>query len=243
MMFNQLGDSDLKVSQICLGTMTFGNPVKKKDAIKLVHWCLDQGINFIDTADIYEGYDRHLQSSGGVAEKILGQALLGKRDTVILTTKVGNPVGGSYIGSGLGRKHILHQVNKSLKQLQTDYIDVYQMHKPDSETPLEESIGVFAELIESGKIQYWGVSNFDANQVADVLKVCQMNSWAKPIVSQSPYSWLNRQVEHELIPVLASNNIALTPYRILEGGLLTGKYNKGSEQEKEHLWFLLLTIG
>ena len=239
MNYNRLGLSELSVSQICLGTMTFGNPVEKKEAIEMVHWSMDNGINFFDTADIYEGYDRHSESPGGVSEKILGEAFMGQRDKVIITTKVGNSIGGDYVGSGLGRKHIEHQVHKSLEQLKTDYIDVYQMHKPDTNTPFEESIEVFVELKKQGKIRYWGVSNFDAYQLTDVLEICKVNSWESPIVSQLPYSWLNRQLEDELIQLLESSKIALTPYRILEGGLLTGKYNKGTKQEegcrlKEH---------
>ncbi len=234
MTYRQISVSDLEVSIICLGTMTFGKPVKAKQAIEMVHWCMDNGINFFDTADIYEGYDRHANSKGGVAEKILGQALQGKRENVILTSKVGNSVGGNYKGSGLTRSHIEHQVIQSLKHLKTDYIDIYQMHKPDLETPLEESIGVFVELIKSGKIRYWGISNFNASQLTDVLKVCEANNWPKPIVSQSPYSWLNRQLENDLIPLLEFNNISLTPYRILEGGLLTGKYKKGTELNEEN---------
>lgn len=234
MNYRQLGDSDIKVSVICLGTMTFGNPVKKKEAIELVNWSFDSGLNFFDTADIYEGYDRHPQSFGGIAEKILGKALKGKRDKVIITTKVGNSIGGKYSGSGLNKKHINHQINRSLKYLKTDYVDIYQMHKPDPKIPIEESISSFLELIELGKIRYWGISNFGVNQLEDILKICEINDWQKPLVCQSPYSWLNRQLENDLIPLLESNNISLTPYRILEGGLLTGKYKKGKELKEEN---------
>ena len=234
MKYNNLRLSNLKVSQICLGTMTFGNPIKEKSAIEMVHWCIDNEINFFDTADIYEGYDRHANSKGGVSEKILGEAFKGKRDKVIITTKVGNSIGGTYVGSGLGKNHIEHQVHQSLKRLKTDYIDVYQMHKPDVKTPIEESIQVFIDLIELGKIRYWGVSNFNAIQLTEVLNICDANNWEKPIVSQSAYSWLNRNVEESLIPLLESNNISLTPYRILEGGLLTGKYHQVKPKSEEN---------
>ena len=233
MKYNKLGLSDLEVSQICLGTMTFGNPVNIVEAIELIHWALDKGINYIDTADIYEGYDRHSASAGGVAEKFIGVALKGRRDKVVLTTKVGNSIGGDYVGSGLGEKHIEHQINRSLKFLNTDYIDVYQMHKPAPLTPLEESISVFINLIKSGKIRHWGVSNFNTIEMSNLLNICKKNDWQLPIVSQSAYSWLNRELEHEFIPLLKRNKIALNPYRILEGGLLSSKYKKGITAKKD----------
>lgn len=232
MKFNKLGLSNLHVSQICLGTMTFGNPVNKVEAIELIHWALDNDINFIDTADIYEGYDRHATSAGGMAEKFIGYALKGRRNKVIVTTKVGNSIGGDYVGTGLGAKHIEHQINRSLQFLNTDYIDVYQMHKPDPLTPLEESISVFMNLIKSGKIRYWGVSNFNTFEMSNLLNICKQNNWQLPIVSQSAYSWLNRELENEYIPLLKRNKIALNPYRILEGGLLSSKYKKGVVAEK-----------
>lgn len=239
MEFNKLGNSELYVSQICLGTMTFGNPIDKNSSLNLVHWVIDHDINFIDTADIYEGYDRTLGSPGGVSEKILGEALVGKREKIILCTKVGNPVGGQYNGSGLGRKHIEHQVNDSLKRLRTDYIDIYEMHKPDPYTTIEESINVFSDLIISGKIRHWGISNFDTALINQILHSCRKNGWPEPIVCQAPYSWLNREVEKTLLPFCESNNISVTPYRILEGGLLTGKYKSGipgkeNSRMKEH---------
>lgn len=233
MKYNKLGPSDLIVSQICLGTMTFGNPVRKVEAIELIHWALDKGINYIDTADIYEGYDRQASSAGGVAEKFIGIALKGRRNKVVLTTKVGNSIGGEYVGSGLGEKHIEHQINRSLKYLNTDYIDVYQMHKPDPLIPLEESISVFMRLIKSGKIRHWGVSNFNSIELENILNICKKNDFQLPIVSQSAYSWMNRKLENEFIPLLERNNIALNPYRILEGGLLSSKYKKGITAEKD----------
>jgi aryl-alcohol dehydrogenase (NADP+) len=213
--------------------MTFGNPVNKIEAIKLIHWAWDNGINYIDTADIYEGYNRHADSAGGVSEKFIGNALKGRRDKVVLTTKVGNSIGGDYVGSGLGEKHIEHQINRSLQFLNTDYIDVYQMHKPDPLTPMEESISVFMNLIKSGKIRHWGVSNFDTIEMSNLLNICKKNDWQPPIVSQSAYSWLNRELENEFIPLLIDNKITLNPYRILEGGLLSSKYKKGITAKKD----------
>ena len=133
--YREIGNSGIKVSSICLGTMNFSNPVSDEDSIKMLHWALDHGINFIDTADIYEGYDRVLGSPGGKAESIIGDGLKEKRKQAIITTKVGNSVGGSsYEGAGLGEKHITHQINASLKRMQTDYVDIYELHKPDPES-------------------------------------------------------------------------------------------------------------
>jgi len=220
--------TEVSVSPICLGTMTFGNPVERPDAIRMVHWALDNGINFIDTADIYEGYDRVLGSPGGVAETILGEALQGRREKVIITTKVGNPIGGDYKGTGLGRKHMLHQIDASLTRMQTDYVDFYELHKNDPDTPLEESVSVMAQLIEQGKVRHWGFSNFEAPQILEMVQTCRRNNWPQPVISQPFYTWLHRSLESDYIPACRKNNIGITPYRVLESGLLTGKYSRGT---------------
>ena len=145
-------NTSLTVSPLCLGTMTFGNPVGEKDAIDIVHRALERGINFIDTADMYEGYDRYVGSPGGAAEEILGKALRGRRDQAVLATKVGMAVGPDPDDGGLGRTHILRECDRSLKRLATDRIDLYYMHKPDPDTPVEESIEAFMDLLKSGKV-------------------------------------------------------------------------------------------
>jgi len=221
-------NTDLDVSPVCLGTMTFGNPVAREDAIRIVHWALAHGVNFIDTADMYEGYDRYFGSPGGVAEAILGEALRDRRDQAVVTTKVGNPIGdGQYEGTGLSREHILHQIDASLARLGTDYVDIYELHKADPDTPLEESVGVMAELVSSGKVRHWGFSNFDADQIREMLAICDQNGWPRPVIAQPPYSWLLRDVEADVLPTCVDNQIAVTPYRPLQGGLLTGKYRRG----------------
>jgi len=221
-------NTDIEVSSICLGTMTFGNPVGQEDAIRIVHWALDHGINFIDTADMYEGYDRYLGSPGGVAETILGEALKDRRHRAIVTTKVGNPVGGpDYEGQGLSRTHIVHQINASLTRLQTDHVDFYELHRPDPDTPPEESIEVMVELIEAGKVRHWGVSNLSGEQIREMVRLCDKNRWPRPVISQPPYSWLKRDEENNSLPVCRELGLAVTPYRPLEGGLLTGKYRRG----------------
>jgi len=221
-------NTDIEVSSICLGTMTFGNPLARDDAIRLVHWALDRGINFIDTADMYEGYARYLGSPGGVAETILGEALKDRRQRAVVTTKVGNPVGGpDYQGQGLSRTHIVHQIDASLTRLQSDYVDFYELHRPDPKTPLEEPIAVMAELIEAGKVRHWGLSNFAGEQIRNMVRLCDVHGWPRPVISQPPYSWLKRDEENNSLPMCRELELAVTPYQPLQGGLLTGKYRRG----------------
>ena len=226
--YREIGNSGIKVSSICLGTMNFSNPVSDEDSIKMLHWALDHGINFIDTADIYEGYDRVLGSPGGKAESIIGAGLKEKRKQAIITTKVGNSVGGSsYEGAGLGEKHITHQINASLKRMQTDYVDIYELHKPDPETPLVETLSVIDKLIQSGKVRVWGFSNFETTQINEMVTICKENGWDLPVINQPLYNWLIRDIEESQLKTCIENNISSTPYRPLERGLLTGKYKKG----------------
>ena len=148
----RIPNTDLDVSVVCLGTMTFGTPVDQQGVDGIIDWCLDNGLNFIDTADMYEGYTRFLGSPGGKSESFIGNALAGRRDQAVITTKVGNPVGDdSYSGTGLGRDHVLHQIDASLGRLRTDYVDIYEMHLDDPDTPLEESIAVMAGTDRSGQ--------------------------------------------------------------------------------------------
>jgi aryl-alcohol dehydrogenase-like predicted oxidoreductase len=219
-------NTDISVSPFCLGTMTFGRPVAERDALELVHFALAQGINFFDTADMYEGYDRRAGSAGGVAETILGKALRGRRDQAIITTKVGNAVGdGQYEGSGLSRQHITRQIETSLQRLQTEYVDFYLLHRPDPLTPLAESIETLVKLIDVGKVRHWGFSNFSAEQVKSMITICDTNNWPRPVISQPPYSWLKRDIAEKHLPLCKQFNIAVTPYQPLQGGLLTGKYH------------------
>ncbi len=217
-------NTDLKVSPLCLGTMTFGTPVGEKDAIDIVHWALDHGLTFIDTANVYEGYTRCIGSAGGVAEGILGRALAGRREQAVVATKVGMKIGPGEDDEGLSPAHILRECDRSLERLATDWIDLYYMHKPDDKTPIAESIEAFAELVQAGKVRHWGLSNFDANLVRQVLQICDESGWPRPVVHQPPYSLLNRDIEQDLLPLCREEEIAVVPYQVLQGGLLTGKY-------------------
>ena len=226
------------VSVITLGTMLFGRPVPRPDAIDLVHAALDLGVNLFDTADIYEGYDRYLGSPGGVAEAILGEALRGRRDRAYITTKVGNPVGSGpdgghpagadYSGTGLGAAHVEQQIDASLRRLQTDYVDYYLLHIADAETPLEDTLGAVDRLVTAGKVRHWGFSNFDADQIETMLSLCRDGAAAPPVMAQPQYNWLERDLESGYLPVCQRAGIAITPYRPLAGGLLSGKYQRGT---------------
>ncbi len=226
----QIPNTDLSVSRICLGTNTFGTPVGEDDAIKLVHAALDLDINFIDTANMYEGYTRYPGSPGGVAEEYLGKALAGRRDKVVLATKVGNKVGPEAEDDGTSPAAIGKQLDLSLKRLATDFVDIYYLHKPDiHNTPLLEIIGALNEAITAGKILHYGVSNYSADQLAALLKTAEENGLPRPVIHQPPHSLLQRDVEKDLLPLCAKEGIAAAPYGVLQGGLLTGKYRRGQQ--------------
>ena len=226
----RIPNTDLDVSVVCLGTMTFGTPVDQQGVDSIIDWCLDNGLNFIDTADMYEGYTRFLGSPGGKSEAYIGNALKGRREQAVITTKVGNPVGDdSYSGTGLGRDHMLHQIDASLGRLRTDYVDIYEMHRDDPDTPLEESIATMAGLIEAGKVRHWGFSNFEPDDIHRMIALCDGNGWPRPVIAQPQLSWLVRDSEEAYIPTCVEYDIAVTPYRTLQSGLLTGKYKRGQE--------------
>lgn len=220
-------NTNLEVSPFCLGTMTFGTPLEAADAIRLTHHALDLGINFIDTANMYEGYKRYVGSPGGVAEEILGKALKGKWDQVVLATKVGMKIGQGDDDQGLSRAHILREADRSLARLQCETIDLYYMHKPDPNVPMEESVRAFNDLIRAGKVRYWGISNFTAEQIASLLKLCDEYGWQRPVALQPAYSLLKTDIEAEVLPLCQKENIAIFPYQVLQGGMLTGKYRRG----------------
>ena len=226
----RIPNTNLDVSVVCLGTMTFGTPVDQQGVDRIIDWCLDNGLNFIDTADMYEGYTRFLGSPGGKSEAYIGNALKGRREQAVITTKVGNPVGDdSYSGTGLGRDHVLHQIDASLGRLRTDYVDIYEMHRDDPDTPLEESIATMAGLIEVGKVRHWGFSNFEPDDIHRMIALCDGNGWPRPVIAQPQLSWLVRDSEEAYIPTCVEYDIAVTPYRTLQSGLLTGKYKRGQE--------------
>lgn len=231
MRYRRLGSSGFLVSPICMGTMTFGSPVNKNEAVKLTHAAIDLGINFIDTANVYEGYSRVLGSPGGVAEEILGKALRGRRDKVILATKVGSPNGPGTQDVGNSVTTILNALEASLKRLETDYIDLYIVHWPDRHTPLETTLSAMETIYRQGKIRAFGVSNHMAYQMCEFLWLADKYGWPKVVASQIPFSLLRRDYQNDL-EFCVDHDIAVTPYQALQGGLLTGKYKRGKPVPK-----------
>ena len=226
MKHRELGSSGLLVSPICLGTMTFGRPVEEPDAIRLIHSAIDQGINFIDTANVYEGYDRYLGSPGGTAEVIVGKALADRRDKAVLATKVCAPVGPGPQDRGLSASHILRELDRSLQRLKTDYIDLYIIHWPDKHVPLETTLHALDVAMRSGKVRCVGASNHNAAQLCEMLWIAERSGGPRMTSSQIPFSLLRREFHHDLA-FCERHSIGVTPYQPLQGGLLTGKYRRG----------------
>ncbi len=222
-----LGATGLEVSPICLGTMMFGTPVGEAEAVSLTHRAVEKGINFIDTANMYEGYTRRLGSSGGVAEEILGKALAGRREKVVLATKVGMKVGPHAEDEYASPAAIGKQLDKSLARLATDYVDIYYLHRPDPNTPLPDILAALAAAMQSGKIRHYGISNFSAQQLGELLQTADANSLPRPVILQPAYSLLHRDIEKDVLPLCLKEGIAVAPYQVLQSGLLTGKYRRG----------------
>jgi len=195
--------------------MMFGGQTNEADSLSIIDYACDQGINFFDTASSYEE---------GAGERILGKALKGRREKFLVSTKIAHAVTSELNSSGLSRRHIVATTDKSLKNFDTDYIDLVYMHQPDNDTEIEETLDTFTTLIRAGKIRYIGVSNFAAWQIADLLALCDKRGYVKPIISQSPYSLLFRDVERELIPCLKAHKMGMSVYNPIAAGLLSGKY-------------------
>ena len=207
--------------------MTFGSPVAEADAIRLIHAALDLGVNFIDTANVYEGYKRYLGSAGGVAEEIVGKALRDRRDRAIVATKVGAPIGPGPQDRGLSAVHILREVERSLKRLQTDAIDLYIVHWPDKHVPQEATLEAIDVAFRQGKIRAFGASNHSAWQLAEFLHLSERRNLVRCVSSQIPLSLLRRELTNDL-PFCSRHEIGVTPYQSLQGGLLSGKYRRGA---------------
>ena len=207
--------------------MTFGSPVGEADAIKLVHQAIDRGVNFIDTANMYEGYARFIGSPGRVAENILGKALKGRRAGVVIATKVGWKVGPAAEDEYTSAAAIRKQLDLSLQRLGIDCVDLYYLHRPDPVTPLIEILGALAEAIRAGKILHYGVSNYSAEQLSQLLAVADQNGMPRPVAHQPPLSLLKPERIADLLVRCALEQIAVMPYQVLQSGLLTGKYRRG----------------
>ena len=218
MKYRNMGRTGLKVSAICLGTMVFGDQVNEETARAIVDTCWEAGVNFFDTADVYVQ---------GRSEEVLGRLLKGRRHQAVIATKVQGVMGQGPNDRGLSRAHIMQAVEASLRRLQTDYIDLYQPHWPDYDTPLEETLRALDDLVRQGKVRYIGCSNYPAWYLCKSLWISDVRNLARFDCAQPRYNLLDRAIEEELLPLCAEEGIGVIPYNPLAGGFLTGKYRRG----------------
>jgi aryl-alcohol dehydrogenase-like predicted oxidoreductase len=231
MKIKRLGRTGLKVSEICLGTMTFGNQADLETSFAIMDTAFEGGVTFFDTADVYPlGGGSELV---GRTEEFVGQWLHDRRrrDEIVLATKCRGRMGPGPNDEGLSRKHILTAVEHSLRRLRTDYIDLYQVHMPDAETPIEETLQALDSLVRSGKARYIGCSNYPAWQLADALWTSDKLSLARFDCDQPRYNMLFRMIEDEIVPLCEAKGVGIIAYNPLAGGMLTGRYKKRQEIE------------
>ena len=230
MNLKRLGNSGLKVSELCLGTMTYGDPnwrdwvLPEEESRPFIQRALELGINFFDTADMY---------SLGKSEEVLGRALkdFARRDEVVIATKVNFHMGGSPLRSGLSRKHIMHAIDDSLVRLGTDYVDLYQIHRWDYDTPIEETLEALSDVVRAGKARYIGGSSMHAWQFMKALSISEKNGWAKFISMQNVYNLIYREEEREMLPLCEDQGIGIIPWSPLARGFLAGNKKAGGDGE------------
>lgn len=222
--YRNLGRSNLKVSRLCLGTMMFGDATDAAASSRIISCAHDAGINFLDTADVY---------SAGEAEVVTGAAIRANRDSWVLATKLGNPMGSGVNQVGLSRKWIVESVEASLRRLQTDYIDIMYFHRPCSDHGLAEAVRSIGDLIRAGKLRYFGVSNFSAWRLGLVCQIADSLGIDRPIATQPVYSIVERQVEREQIPAARHYGVGVVTYSPLARGVLSGKYAAGVDPDPE----------
>jgi aryl-alcohol dehydrogenase-like predicted oxidoreductase len=219
-----LGRTGVSVSKLCLGAMMLGPwGTDGDEGVRIIHAALDAGINFIDTADVY---------SAGGSEEIVGRALRGRRDEVVLATKLVFPLGDDPDPNrrGASRRWVTQAVEDSLRRLQTDHIDLYQLHRPTPETDLEETLGALSDLVHQGKIRAYGHSTYPASLIVEAQWVARGRGLIRPHTEQPPYSILNRAVESEILPVCQQHGIGVIPWSPLAGGFLSGRYGRGGDE-------------
>ena len=232
MQYANLGRTGLKVSRICIGMMTYGTPkwrswVLDEEASRpFVKRALELGINFFDTADMY---------SDGVSEEVLGRAIkdFARREDVVIGTKVFNPMGPGPNDRGLSRKHVLDAIDASLKRLGMDHVDLYQIHRYDPETPIEETLGALDDVVRSGKARYIGASSMFAWQFAQALAISDRRGWARFVSMQNHYNLIYREEEREMLPLCRAEGIGVIPWSPLARGLLAGTRRPGLEGDSE----------
>jgi aryl-alcohol dehydrogenase-like predicted oxidoreductase len=219
--YRMLGQTGVRVSPLCLGTLNFGKPTPKKESIHMIHRALEVGINFLDSANVY---------NQGLSEMVVGEALAdGRRDKVILATKAHFPTSDGPNDRGNSRRHIFQAVEESLERLKTDWIDLYQIHRPDLDMPQEETLCALDDLIHAGKVRYIGCSTFPAWMVMEALAISRHEHIARYISEQPPYNLLDRRIENELVPLAKRYKLALLPWSPLAMGVLAGRYQKAGE--------------
>lgn len=224
MEYRYLSSTGIKVSALCLGCLTFGRELDEAASLRLIGRYLDAGGNFLDTANVY---------SLGRSEEIVGQAIRGRRNEVVLATKVRMRVGDGVNDVGLSRKHIVAQVEGSLRRLGTDFIDLYYVHCWDAAADLQQMLRTMDDLVRVGKIRYWGISNFAGWQIALAATTCRYEGWARPVALQPQYSMLVRGIEREVLPAALAFDLAVVPWSPLARGVLTAKYQRGGQVAAE----------
>ncbi|GAB6926736.1 aldo/keto reductase [Paenibacillus sp. JCM 10914] len=228
MQYRALGRTGIKVSEVSLGTMAFGHWIDERASAAVLEQALDRGINLVDTADVYgTGMDNGEIAQLGESENILGNLLQGRRHDILLATKLHNRMGAGINDQGQSRYHIYRALENSLKRLRTDYIDLYQVHRFDESTPLEETLETLTDLVKAGKIRYIGCSNYAAWQLAKAHGVSALHGLRRFETVQPEYSLITRDIERELIPYTQSEQVGVIVYSPLGRGILSGKYRPG----------------
>lgn len=214
-----LGRSGLKVSELCVGTMTFGGPTSEAEAQRIADHAADNGVNFIDTANVYEK---------GRSEEVTGKIIKAKRDHWILASKLAQPTGPGPNDRGLSRRHMISAVDASLKRLGLDHIDIHYIHRVDPNVPWEDVADTFGDLIRAGKLRYWGLSNVRAWHIPTIVTACRDVGAPRPIVLQPYYNLMNRMPEVEVLPAASASGLGVASYSPIARGVLSGKYQPGS---------------
>ncbi len=224
MEYRNLGPTGVRVSPLCLGTMNFGGPTPEDEAIRMIHKALDKGINFVDTANMYVG---------GESERVVGKALQGRREKVILATKVHFPQSDDVNDRGNTRRHILMAVEDSLRRLDTEWIDLYQIHRPVFDMPQEETLRALDDLVSQGKVRYIGCSTFPTWMTMEALAISERYGWSRFVTEQPPYNLLDRRIENELVPLAERYNLGLLPWSPLAMGMLAGRYTDADDYPED----------
>jgi len=226
MEYRRIGNSGVRVAPIALGTDNFANPTPEKEARRMLDAALDAGINLIDTSDMY---------AAGRGESIIGRALArnGRRDDIVLATKAHYPTGPGPNDFGNSRLHLIRACEASLRRLRTDRIDLYQLHRPSPEIPVEETLGALTDLIRQGKVRYIGCSTHPAWQVMEALSTSELKGYARFISEQPPYNLLDRRIENELVPLCQSQGLGIIPWSPMAMGILAGRYTDAAQHPAE----------